>query len=270
MLASCKYATEKVRNACGQLIEGEWVLGWLIVDSDITNPAITNLDVIDKFIEIRADFLVPKDFKNDVKKTYDSVTDFFNITKLKKYEGVSHHVIMPLQWPYDVCYDLIEPLKPDATYYALGGLVGLDQDEQLERIKVGVDLLHRKEKKCHVFGIYPKADILAFFKENIRKIESFDTNVMETNAFNGKMLDLEEQEFPASIKISPATVGKFSTPMRYTLAKYNLQMLDTIVNNLDAGVRNPNSRGGAPVYGKRQQKENENAFKKFLKEIKKR
>jgi len=246
VLASYKYATLKVRNACYRVVDGHFDRGLMIVDSGIGDKTITNEMILKRAIEVRADFVVPKDYLNDVNKTVES---------LHKFEGTAFmygtpDTIWPLQWPYEECLQKL-CLKNKHIHFALGGLVGLDVDAQLERIKAGVRLFKSHGgRDVHLFGIYPRDKILRYIRENNEVIASLDTNVPEIMATNGKIIDIHQLESPVSVKLGGQTTGKHTTRMRYILARYNLEMLQLIVNHPDIGQKIQNSRGGAPVYTK--------------------
>jgi len=270
ILESYSYASRAVRNNCGEMMAGKFVPGTLILDSSFNKKEgeVTNQMLIKKGLEIGADYIVPKDYPNEIAKTISSVTNF-----LEEYTEVCKSIafdstykigtspisppklLIPLQRPYEDCFHFFK----DYEYFGLGGLLGLPPAEQLIHIKEGVKLLASHKKKIHIFGIFPKGEILNFFHEHSDIITSFDTSVPATMAKHGKFLDIRQNELPPGDQrllgvdedlletcssYAGETLGKHTTFLRYQLARYNLYMLQTIVDFPDIGTRDPKNKGG--------------------------
>jgi hypothetical protein len=240
------YATQTVRDHCGQNVDGKWVSGEMIVDSAFGDPFVTNKMVIDTTLKINADIVVPKDYPNDVPKTITSIREFYQISE----NCLVGHLI-PLQHPYEDCFDEIRSLVTTHgdRYYGIGGLVGLPEDIQYNRIINAVEMLHQKEKqyelggtRIHLFGIYPTGSILDYIHEYPDRVYSLDTTVCENQARYGKILDMKGEWHHVG-----ETLGKHSTPMKHILAFYNLTMLNAIVNFPDLG-QSTGGKGGAAVF----------------------
>jgi hypothetical protein len=265
ILESYSYASRAVRNNCGEMMAGKFVRGTFILDSAFNQKEgdITNKMLIKKGIEIGADYVVPKDFPNDAAKTISSVDHFLELVP----EPWPFKILIPLQRPYEDSFQFFK----DYDYFGLGGLLGLPPSEQLKHIKDGVKLLASHKKKIHIFGIFPKGEILKFFHEHSDIITSFDTSVPATMAKHGQFLDIHQNELPPEqqrlldideTKLETCrsyagdTLGKHTTFMRYQLARYNLYMLQTIIDFPDIGAPT-GGKGGISVHVKFPPKESE-------------
>lgn len=224
VLASTRYVSNRVRKLCSE---------YLIVDSDINNPAVTNETVIEKGVKFGADCVVPKDYKGDWQKTTQSVMQFFNYCEWDK------DVIIPLQVnkannnSYRDCYDVLSQYDAFGNWFGLGGLVGLKPREQLRRVASFVKYIQiiGHDIKIHLFGIYPRDSILLFIQQN-PLIHSLDTIVCESAAVSGQVIDLSQKRHYCG-----HTRGKHSTKLKHLLTEYNLTVLDIIINNKDAGEK---------------------------------
>src|SRR5271157_3055807 len=132
VLASTRYATPAVRERCE----------YLVVDSDIRDPDMSNAKVIAKANAVGADCVVPKDVFGNWRATVDSVRTFF------KYEDWGGDVLIPLQQPYAKCF---AALAEYGDWFGLGGLLPLPKAEQFAVLKAGVDLISTAGKRVHLF-----------------------------------------------------------------------------------------------------------------------
>lgn len=246
VLASTKNASRAVRNNCGSVVAGEWVQGTLIIDSDFNNPNTTNETILKKASCVRADYIVPKDYPGeDYRATIDSIMNCFKEHKLELCGPNAIRMMVPLQpdsrGSYEPCFLGLKPLISEGfTYFGLGGLVSFSRGEQLRRIRDGTKLLASHHLKTHLFGIYPKLQILQFIYKHQEIIYSLDTTVMEAAALLGRILDMNLQPHPVG-----KTLGEGSTKMRYRLAEYNLEMVNAVLNNPQIGK--PTKCKGGPM-----------------------
>lgn len=223
VLASTRYVSNRVRKLCSD---------YLIVDSDINNPAVTNETVIEKGVTFNADCIVPKDYKGDWEETAKSILDFFDLGEWVK------DVLIPLQadkyGSYAPCYRVLYKFDAFGNYFGLGGLVGLKPREQYRRIARFIRHLRSIGHKVlvHLFGIYPKGEMLNFIRNNADLIYSLDTIICESNAVIGKVIDLKQENHYVG-----HTRGKHSTKLKHLLTEYNLTVLDIVINNPDAGKK---------------------------------
>jgi hypothetical protein len=232
------------------MITGVWMPGKMIIDSAFGDDSITNRMLIERAISVNVDIIVPKDYPGDIPSTIDSINEFFAI--YPEYHNTYGEIdrrdakrprefLIPLQYPYANCFcDAVKQFD----YFALGGLVGLPEKQQLKRIKEGTKLLCSCNKRVHLFGIYPTGDILQFIWDHPDVIYSLDTSVPEFDAKHGKIMDVNGQKFPVG-----NTLGKHTTHMRHILARYNLEMLSARVNYRDLGEAT-SGKGGIAVHVK--------------------
>lgn len=104
----------------------------LMIDSSINDPTMTNEKVLDKAIEFDADYVVPKDYWENIDETHKSVQKFVDMHEERDCEAT---IVFPLQPPHERHYTRYEDFYSDKSYFALGGMKGATPETQIEAAK---------------------------------------------------------------------------------------------------------------------------------------
>ncbi len=218
VLASTRYATPTVRATCE----------YLVVDSDIRDPATSNEKVVEKARAVGANCVVPKDTFGDWRATVASVREFF------KAGEWGSDVLIPLQRPYDKCF---KELADFGQWFGLGGLLPLRKEVQFEELKKGVDIVSKAGKDVHLFGIFPSPSTHVFeYLRNGAPVHSLDTTVCETMAVTGRVYDLAFDRYHLI-----NTTGAWSRKLRVKMAELNLTSIHIALNRPAQATRTSKS-----------------------------
>jgi len=162
---------KRVRNTCDRFI----------LDSGISDPSVTNEDVIDAARRLDADFVVPKDYLHKQGKTTDSVSEFFD---LYADSGVDATVLVPLQPPHVSHLDDL----PESNAYCVGGIAKASPDDQLQALRdvrdaVGDDVY------LHGLGFGLNTAFIRTVRQHPTLVDSIDMATVEQAVKGGEVRD---------------------------------------------------------------------------------
>lgn len=148
-----------------------------ILDSGKNDEDVTNRDVIEKAIDINADYVMPKDYVGDQRRTRRSMREFFRLYA-EEYPECRATPFVILQPPYIVEYVENRDFYDEFGHFALGGLQLFDPEQQVEEL-----LKFRKmvgpNAYVHALGIGTGLTIINTLRENPRVIDSLDMSTAE-------------------------------------------------------------------------------------------
>jgi len=154
-----------------------WVGNWgYILDSDYNDESVTNDDIIETALEIDPQYVVPKDYPGEPRRTFHSTIDFID-----KWDDVDHpaRVLVPLQPPYEESY----PAVDQYDNYALGGLKGRSASEQVDHLKRARAVMD-DDDYVHAFGLGASRDLVDAIRADPDLVDSLDLSTPERMAKN--------------------------------------------------------------------------------------
>jgi len=157
-----------------------------ILDSGIGKD-ITNAEIIEKAEEMRASYVVPKDYMHDRDRTTESVEEFFS---LYKESDCYAKPIIPLQPPHDEHY---EDLK-GYSYYAVGGVKDWDNKKKIEAVKATRETVG-PSKMLHGFGVGVTEDLVDAVQRTPNLLDSIDSSTPSVAIKNNSIYDESLSQF---------------------------------------------------------------------------
>lgn len=110
-------ATKRYRNACEKYI----------IDSSFKDESITNEDVLDCALDLKAEAAVLADVYQDKDATVEAILEGLDLYDDHPYDG---DVMVPLQPPHDECY--VELAGQGIDIFAIGGVKDAGDDAKIE------------------------------------------------------------------------------------------------------------------------------------------
>ena len=207
-LESVTNSSESVRETCLDYV----------IDSGISDPSITNKEVLETAIERNATYVIPKDYLHDQKRTTESVREF-----LELYEDseCSAKPLIPLQPPHDEHYKELSGF----SHYALGGIKNEPPAEQIAAIERFREVAG-SNVYVHALGMGGSLAFIRAVRSNPRLIDSVDLTTHEMATVNNKLPDKtwEQRRFRLP-------QGENSTAVRAGFAKAVLMNLNYMLSN---------------------------------------
>jgi len=188
-LVSADKITDRIRDVTQELI----------TDSGIGDETVTNEYVISKAIEYDAQYIVPKDYLNDISRTHESIKEFL---ELYQASDCTSTIIIPIQPPHEKHYKYDEQFYQQFSHYAVGGVKEAKTQEQIQAVE---NL--RKEvgdyKWLHGLGMGCSEEMIYALRTKSPFLDSLDTSTFERmpgqyNKIAGSDWIQHELEFPSS------------------------------------------------------------------------
>lgn len=209
--------TDRMRNAAQDLM----------IDSSINDSTMTNKNVLEKAIEFDAQYVVPKDYWGDIKKTHESVLEFTEMYHAMNCEAT---VLFPLQPPHDEHYKRYEDFYSPKSHFALGGMKEATPEEQIEAAKNAREAIG-PFKQLHGLGMGCSEVVIDAIWNNHNLLDSMDTSTFERLPGFGKIAGAsweqigaqEGFEMPNGDDVS--SLNAIATEFMAYLANYQLTSL---------------------------------------------
>ena len=174
-LAPCDRANERIRNASTELM----------IDSTINDPDVSNESVLEKAIELSAQWVFPKDYWGDIDETHESLVEFEKMAAESEFAG---NIIYPLQPPHDRHYLKYEDFYREKSFLAIGGLKEAKPRVQIEAAK-DLQKVIDDSKWVHGLGMGCSRYVIDQIHENPQLLDSIDTSTFEQVPKNAKVTD---------------------------------------------------------------------------------
>ncbi|MEZ3117863.1 hypothetical protein RYH80_18250 [Halobaculum sp. MBLA0147] len=173
----------KLRESCYELM----------IDSDVSDPSVTNDDILADAAKYHADYIFPKDYAGKPEETLASLENF-----LSQYESHTdvHGKVVPVIQP-----DHARHLKAHKGFYdqfshlALGGLHGFTPEEQVAIINDVRDVIG-PHKHLHAFGVGTSLKLIRAIRNRDPFVDSLDCATAEKAVFNGGVVDRRGKQQP--------------------------------------------------------------------------
>lgn len=158
-----------------------------ILDSGISDPTLSNRDVLDHAVERHATAVVAKDYLHGQNRTTESIRDFVELHDPEKHP----RAYFPLQPPYAEHYEDVAPVV-EASHltpqFMLGGLKDATAERRLEELRAFRDVAGY-EPVAHGLGWGFTEPMVLAIREEPDLLDSVDTSTLTTNLQNGRILD---------------------------------------------------------------------------------
>lgn len=154
--------------------------GILILDSGV-NQKVGNQQIIKeaRMLDDLVDWIVPKDYPNDMKATLDSLNEFKQLAG-DEFKG---KLLIPIQGQnpdeYIECYDEACKIFPDAEYFGFGGIAKANPNSaplltnQSARLEAVLHLLdNRQVPMLHLFGATNLQWLPAYLRDEVVSCDS--------------------------------------------------------------------------------------------------
>ena len=167
--------TERTRRAATELM----------VDSAIGDPSIKNEEIINTVIEYDAQYVIPKDFYGDPKRTHESFTSF-----LDYYDdsGCTATIIVPIQPPHGKHFEVYEDCYRQFSHFAVGGVKDQPPEKQLEAVRTARDAVG-DYAHLHGLGMAGSERLIDALWTDPGLLDSLDASTFERLAGWGKVAD---------------------------------------------------------------------------------
>lgn len=172
-------ASKRHRNACERYI----------IDSSFKDESITNEDVLDIAVDLKAEAAVLADVWQDVDATVDALVDGLEQYENHAYDG---EVLLPLQPPHDQCYrKLIERgVSPDHIF-AIGGVKDAGDAAKIQGAKAVRKMA--PEVYIHGLGFGVTDELVGAIRDDPDLLDSLDYSTPIQNAMDGSVEAGEER-----------------------------------------------------------------------------
>lgn len=164
----------------------------LYMDSDKSDPSVTNEHIHEKAVAHNVDVVIPKDYLGDRYETHESMKQFHRLTQQESIPGCRTYAV--LQPPFGQVYSEFEEFYSQFNHFALGGLQGLSPLEQISQIKRFHQVSH-DNITVHGFGVGTDQAIIKACREEDRFLDSLDIGTPELSAANHNILDARMSQF---------------------------------------------------------------------------
>jgi len=173
------YAGERVRHMANS--------GY-ILDSGIGDD-VSNQEVIDTAADLRASYVIAKDYLDDPDASVNSVLDFLDT--YDDHPTVESRVIVPLQRPHVESFDSLDDHgvfdHPDVSRVALGGLAPYAPDVQVRALRQFHEGAGRRaDLDVHALGMGASTKLVRAVRDNPDLIDSLDLSTPEQMAKNSR------------------------------------------------------------------------------------
>jgi hypothetical protein len=206
-LESVTNSSADVRSSCLEYI----------VDSGISDPTVTNEEVIETATELNASCVIPKDYPHERARTTKSVREFL---ALYEESDCSAKPLIPLQPPHDEHYEALS----EFSHYALGGLKNESPATQINAVERFREVAG-PNVYVHALGFGGSLTFIKTVRENPRLVDSVDLSTHEMATLNNRLPDKTWEQHPFQFP-----QGNDSTTVRAAYAQAVLLQLNYMLS----------------------------------------
>jgi hypothetical protein len=195
----------------------------LAIDSDISDPTVTNERILQTALEYDAQFVFPKDYIGDIERTQDSLEEFAQLAHEHNFPGT---VIFPLQPPHDRHYNQYKDFFDSKSHIAVGGVKNCSPADQLEAVRA-VRSLAGPHTWIHGLGFGASERILTGLQRNPGLLDSLDASTFERLPRFDKIAgaDWQQQQLELPHGAERTTLNARITELLVYMANYQLSSL---------------------------------------------
>jgi len=219
----------------------------IILDSAIDDPSWDNESIIEKAIEYDVQYVVPKDYAGDIKRTIASIKEF---EQLYKESDCKAKIIVPIQPPHDEMYEEYKPFLNEYSHYCIGGMKDANVTDQIQAVD-DFRAVAGPKKWVHGLGMGCSEEMIKALKTKSPFLDSIDTSTFESipgryHKIADANWDQKEIEFPGD-KLDGRS-SEIST-MQAILAEWHVYLANYQLSGLGEGLAAPDGTTQSTLTG---------------------
>jgi hypothetical protein len=199
----------------------------LMIDSNINDDSVTNAEIIEGAVEAGANKIIPKDYLGEPKRTRESLIEFEEIIETEYGGSIKPTIIPVLQDDHVAHLSEHESFYSEYSHIAVGGMIELEPEEQISRIKQVRDITG-DTTHIHGFGMGCSLPLIKALRHNPSLLDSLDMSTAEKMVKNGQVSDWRFEQDEPDI---PMPYGEDKTTVNAGFSKSVLVMLNYMLTD---------------------------------------